>query len=823
MSKIKNINFKNFRVYLDQEFEIYDDSKVIILYGNNGLGKTSFFDGIEWGLTGQLQRYKESSKEKNEYQILRNSFSKMSDDSYVEIKLDNDVIIKRIVDNKKKKDLSEGKLEDDIDLAYQLISDDYIGKIKYEETFGFSQFLSQELINNFVKDKDTNRYSSIKSILGLHKYDKYEVFINDTLKEVESIQKKCFDDREKIRNELRVESAKLSGLSLSDEIIKDKIKLYFLEDDFSAFDGEARKKIDDKIKLKVNKLNSVKAEIEQNNKVARQLKLLDKVKFDKYSQNTLNLKLYTDDKKLAEERLKLVLQRNEMSFLLDQKDKYVKKSKIVSEAIDYDVAIEDEEAKLRKILASTSDEYSIMTYLDDLSKDRTYLLNFKVLNNMIDQLSIKSKDLRKELKKFESLRNSFLSATIDYLKLNTNIELCPVCNQDFDAISTMRELQDILNNENDESINVLKSNISSVDNEIHEMTKLKETLLKNVNDEFELMMSSLKSSVKKLRIEKEIFFKDKNFVEDYQKRLGMVNVNFSEIESVSNDLNERLRIFEGNLDKAFLESRIKELSNSLDKIKEQISNFEFSIKQVDCKSLDDVKTRLEKIDAESKEKNKSIIGLEVALKDLEEIRYFYADDVSKDKIRVLNEKLYILEKKISNIATIEKDYRALSSNAREILMNETSRIIESDDLQIKKMYNYLNPNHNFEKLNIRIDDSNRKNNRLILEAVAKGGQRINPAYSFSSAQNNVLALSIFLSISLNQNWSKLNCIFMDDPIQNMDDINITNFVDLVRNIVKKTDKQIFISTHDNRIFEFMKNKFGSIAQSFEFFDYGNKM
>lgn len=97
---------------------------------------------------------------------------------------------------------------------------------------------------------------------------------------------------------------------------------------------------------------------------------------------------------------------------------------------------------------------------------------------------------------------------------------------------------------------------------------------------------------------------------------------------------------------------------------------------------------------------------------------------------------------------------------------------------------------------------------------------MSPCYIFSTAQNNVLAISIFLSFAIQQNWSNLNTIFLDDPVQNLDDINVHSFVDILRSIISQTDKQIFISTHDERVFNFMLKKLRGKLQYFNFKGYG---
>jgi len=68
---------------------------------------------------------------------------------------------------------------------------------------------------------------------------------------------------------------------------------------------------------------------------------------------------------------------------------------------------------------------------------------------------------------------------------------------------------------------------------------------------------------------------------------------------------------------------------------------------------------------------------------------------------------------------------------------------------------------------------------------------------FSAAQLNILALSIFFGLGLTQKYSKLQQLFLDDPIQSMDDVNILALIDVIRAIMdsRYKDKHIVISTH----------------------------
>jgi exonuclease SbcC len=79
-----------------------------------------------------------------------------------------------------------------------------------------------------------------------------------------------------------------------------------------------------------------------------------------------------------------------------------------------------------------------------------------------------------------------------------------------------------------------------------------------------------------------------------------------------------------------------------------------------------------------------------------------------------------------------------------------------------------------------------------------------PNLYFSTAQINILSLSIFLATALNT--PGYDCIFIDDPIQSMDSVNILSTIDLLRSLVLNYNKQIILSTHDETFFNLLKKK-----------------
>lgn len=58
--RMKSLQIKNFRAYKNQRFDL--DADLIILYGPNGLGKTSFFDALDFACTGRIGRFGPNTK-----------------------------------------------------------------------------------------------------------------------------------------------------------------------------------------------------------------------------------------------------------------------------------------------------------------------------------------------------------------------------------------------------------------------------------------------------------------------------------------------------------------------------------------------------------------------------------------------------------------------------------------------------------------------------------------------------------------------------------------------------------------------------------------
>ncbi len=148
-------------------------------------------------------------------------------------------------------------------------------------------------------------------------------------------------------------------------------------------------------------------------------------------------------------------------------------------------------------------------------------------------------------------------------------------------------------------------------------------------------------------------------------------------------------------------------------------------------------------------------------------------------------------------------------------------IIETvDEELLNRIYFAINPHFNYKKIKLN-NYVGYNDNKLGFVVEDENSNKAIPNFIFSSAQLNIIALSVFLSMALKQDWLNLDTILLDDPIQNMDDINVLAFIDVLRHILDDTDKQIIMSTHDERLFYLMQKKFRMYDPIFyKFVDYG---
>src|SRR5690606_26433981 len=134
--KIKSVKITGFRAFEKEEdatFDFTKDGEIMnfaSIYAPNGFGKTSFYDAVEFGITNKIQR-----------------FDRMAD--FDNIRKENKSSI--ILNNKSKS--GEINISTNFNEFPRTVTKIYSPSSKLENKYFQSQFLSQDLIDAFLKEE----------------------------------------------------------------------------------------------------------------------------------------------------------------------------------------------------------------------------------------------------------------------------------------------------------------------------------------------------------------------------------------------------------------------------------------------------------------------------------------------------------------------------------------------------------------------------------------------------------------------------------------------------------------------------------------------
>jgi exonuclease SbcC len=166
-----------------------------------------------------------------------------------------------------------------------------------------------------------------------------------------------------------------------------------------------------------------------------------------------------------------------------------------------------------------------------------------------------------------------------------------------------------------------------------------------------------------------------------------------------------------------------------------------------------------------------------------------------------------IKKEIKVYQNIDKSLKNEKENLEKYLKETIDSFFYTE--LINKIYSKIDPHPNNYRIEFDCDFSDSKP-RLQVYTSDSDNKKTIPALYFSSAQINILSLSIFLARALKASNSKtkesIKCIFIDDPIQSMDSINILSFIDLFRSLSVNLDRQLIVSTHEENFHLLLQKK-----------------
>lgn len=262
------------------------------------------------------------------------------------------------------------------------------------------------------------------------------------------------------------------------------------------------------------------------------------------------------------------------------------------------------------------------------------------------------------------------------------------------------------------------------------------------------------------------------------------------------------------LDRSQLEERLKKLREQREDLEKQIGAFEHHLEDrlsIDTVEINEAKLsgELEQKRREAKKKRQQTEKLLEDLKRLEKLATNLIPFLQSENARITKEEhekeLAFLKKSVTPLlgSEVKKTKEFLEREIKEFFYVEL----------INEIYRKIDPHPDFKSVEFKADFDLENPSLDVFVMNSEDESILIPNLYFSTAQINILSLSIFLASALNS--TEYDCIFIDDPIQSMDSINILSTIDLLRSIVVNQDKQIILSTHDHNFHNLLKRKIPS--------------
>ena len=855
--KIKKILIKNFKNI--KETRIIDFQENVTLFvGPNGFGKTTIFDAIELSLTGKIRRIEES-----DYSDGRSSFStpyfqnNPEEDTFIELTLTNDEGSSLIVSSLYKSSMNaegnnvpkfsfskfkrtvrfepepledlDGLSERDIQkvisqfLGYE--SEDY----SLGDTFDLFHYIQQDETAYYLKQKEKDRKEQLNFLLNIGNY----VNRKNRLERLKSV----LSSSEK---ELKAKKDKLKTSPIKNDTPYSKLPLR-ADNDFAfnkesiEFDNELSNESLNIYLSEIEKLQEFRSSFSPKDYFLRKLsdqferEVLDDKDFIFYlivreffeSQDNIehieqNHTLILNDKNYSYFLLKNYIGQLES---LENDSRMFKRGKILEGLLDVEIDKLNIEIIKNSLNSFPNWEFG-QVWLEMFDyKLSTYKIKKEQLDDGVNSIN-KLLEIRSRLKEHSDEKNSecvfcgydwgesknlliAYEETTNQLRKNlTNFEI-EVSNMVEELNQLKMELQNQIQMEQeklfvipDDFLSVIRSisnydfpesfsNLVVMNSEIRPLIVDESASLQ----EFENLKTELISSLQeKLLIPKEVY---STFLRVVKKSVYFENL----LEKYSILAGESIREYEISFD--LLPISLNKFEENKEKLLVFLGDLRSQIVFDYSKSLDS-QHLFDKYFA-SKEKTFE----ECTIERISQKREYIINQFELQSLTMFNQienRLQIVER---TITYLQQRVRKLNNNIKSYQEQMIQKLkLPFYMYTAKILQNYQ------QGMGVLLTTQNNSNIRFI----ANSNSEQDVMYQLSSGQVAVISFAFTLALNTTFKISKeFKFLSIDDPIQDMDSMNVYALIDLIRHSL--SDYQIIMSTHNDGSAMFIKYKFELFSNS----------
>jgi len=805
--KIRTVSMEGIRGFNRSEEVTFDES-ITLIYGENGSGKSSLLQSIEWAMTGDIPYMKGGDFARED--AIVNLFNR-NKKALVEISLRNQksaLILKR--SRKMSSRTASGKQPLELDFANKTFKDQEaeteLERVLNINLEGFSQskYLHQETIREILQAKPEERSQAIDKLLGTYEVREFAKTID-------------IDKRTK---------ASITALQdTMDALKRDKIQFHLnLKRSLDQTKASLLRKGYTEKELT---LSTILKKIEQSKAGVESLK-------DRYGASLSGtLEVEADAESMIKAHRALLNQLNDLDrYRLESINRINnQKTNLSSKSLRYNEVYSQFQG-MKKTDASTlmSRITEIDGELDDISsKVKDVRQKLVSLPHKRSIYEANKKKLESEMGKLKVIREEHGTAEEIQEKIKKGEEKAETIQSDLEKLSGQQTLITLAI----EHLETTKTQecpvcFQSISNE--ELTK---DLRTKVSDEITRSIKQLKESEKRIKTERHTL---EGIIEENKELSQTVDECKKALATAGEDVRKLVPNYETqNLDEVMKkwEKNIEELSGKESEFREEQNKLKDTLTRLSTllTELEKLKTWLQKETGSAVEGPKLLKKVEEITAALDEENGKYSDSSEVDTLRktlaetadALNylrdeervlaaeKELPLVEKQITDLGARTSRLQALASSLESIRQLATAYQKEASLAQLKRLeetingyYSKIQGHPHFTRLKIDVE----KEDPLIFSVRAASTQEDTYIPTrFSTAQLNAVALSIFMSYST-QEAGDLPIMILDDPTQNMDTAHKEAFAKLIATLPPK--HQVIIATEDDDTRRFLEKHCTSI-------------
>lgn len=851
---IKKIYIKNFKGIRDKKIIQFNEN-VTLLTGPNGFGKTTIFDIIELCLTGQMNRtYQKSSITKDSKDYKKPFYQNTKNEDVVikvwlvknELLEPEDFIITKFLSKNNTGSLNGGRKNKPT--AFELLetykeetenfdndefipsSDNKITQEDIDEFFGFEyeefkldkiynlfNYLQQEETTFFLKKSEGDRNESLGFLFKTNKFEQNLTNLSTKIKNLNSISVELNKKIDKINYSQPIESVDYSRL--------------FIENDFQFDSEDIFENID------VEQSSYIKNEyIEELNELLGFIKIFSPDEYKKRIKVESMQDIINNNKLLAYFISQELLEKNNYEDIKKRKELFEDEN-MISAYILQKFSTNKNELEKNNDMYIKFENFLKLVDLDD---------KINSLKNIIDLIAPEEKEgFLEVLKNRENLKSTSqeIDLTIsEIIRFRNNIQVnlskhnldngeCPYCGEPWE--STERLLEKF--NEREKSLKALSSNqveliqktsddinnnyITPITDKIKKYiedndkidNKLLDLILKNnIKFNFEYLESLLDDS-KKYKLNNLDKYDD--YLKIYEKLKAYLESKMNVEENVIDLLSEVYNMdFENELEqikKIFLEEEMQKYIINIDYpkidyvyLKKQANDFKVNLQnqkdliQYNVEKAKDTNNLYEKYFNGNENEfcsfnENNVNNVEEKIKYIE-YKYAEKNNTVLNKLLERQQKLGdILESCVKIKSTYDETLKSYKKNMADKIK------IPFYIYTAKMLQNYQ------QGMGVFLSTRENASIRFLTDSSTDH----DAMHHLSSGQLAVIALAFTLAINKTYNISdNLKMLVIDDPVQEMDALNIHSFIELIRHEFL-IDYQLVFSTHNDETAIYMKYLF----------------